>query len=169
MKINTIEVFSDGRLEFNGRTYKCVLGSGGVSIDKKEGDGKTPVGTFPLRLVYYRPDKAEGIKTGLPTKALDQSMGWSDDVNKPEYNREVKLPYEGSYESLWHPEDDTYDVIIVVGYNDDPPVAGKGSAIFTHVARPALTPTDGCVALSKPDLLEVLSSCNPDTTISIHE
>jgi L,D-peptidoglycan transpeptidase YkuD (ErfK/YbiS/YcfS/YnhG family) len=166
---NTIEVHSDGTLVFNGKTYKCALGKGGVGVDKMEGDGKTPVGVYPLRLVYFRPDKMDQVETGLPTKALDQSMGWSDDVNKPEYNQEVKLPYEGSHESLWRPDDELYDLIVVIGYNDDPPVAGKGSAIFMHVARPAFTPTAGCVALSKPDLLEILANCNADTTITIQE
>ncbi len=169
MKSNTIEVYPDGRLEFDGKTYKCVLGKGGVGIDKKEGDGKTPVGTFPLRLVYFRPDKVEGLQTGLPTKAFNQNIGWSDDVTKPDYNKEVNLSYEGSHERLWRPDDDLYDLIVVIGYNDDPPVVGKGSAIFMHVARPAFTPTAGCVALSKPDLLEVLSGCDADTKISIHE
>lgn len=166
---NTIEVRSNGTLTFNGKTYKCSLGRGGASTDKKEGDGKTPAGTYPLRLVYFRPDKMEKVETSLPTNVLNQSMGWSDDVNKPEYNKEVKLPYEGSHESLWRPDDELYDIIVVVGYNDDPPMPGKGSAIFIHVARPAFTPTDGCIALSKPDLLEVLSGCDVSTTITIHE
>jgi L,D-peptidoglycan transpeptidase YkuD (ErfK/YbiS/YcfS/YnhG family) len=166
---NKIVVHANGTLGFNGNTYKCALGKRGVGVDKIEGDGKTPVGTYPLRLVYYRPDKIGKVDTNLPIKALGQSMGWSDDVSKSDYNQEVSLPYEGSHESLWRPDDDLYDLIVVIGYNDDPPVAGKGSAIFMHVARPAFTPTAGCVALSKPDLLEILSLCNTSTTISIQE
>lgn len=165
--MNTIEVHSNGTLLFGGRDYRCVVGKGGVGTDKKEGDGKTPIGTFPLRLVYFRPDKLDSLVTGLPTRALDETMGWSDDEKLPEYNQEVSLPYAGSHESLWRPDDELYDLIVVVGYNDAPAVPGLGSAIFIHVARPAFTPTAGCVALAKSDLLEVLAGCNAETTISI--
>ena len=61
-----------------------------------------------------------------------------------------------------------YDVIVILGHNDDPPVPGKGSAIFMHVARPDYAPTEGCVALALEDLLEVLAACGPGDTIRIN-
>ena len=160
----------DGRLELNGKTYRCAVGSGGVvSADaKKEGDGATPAGTYSLRKVHYRPDRLDAPKTELPARALSGDDGWSDDSNDPDnYNRFVKLPYIGSHEELWR-EDHIYDVIVEIGYNDDPAVPGKGSAIFMHIARPGYTSTAGCVALSQPDLLEVLAQTSLDTKIVIH-
>jgi L,D-peptidoglycan transpeptidase YkuD (ErfK/YbiS/YcfS/YnhG family) len=167
--MSAIEVYPNNTLAFQEKIYQCSLGRHRIGSDKKEGDGKTPSGVFPLRLVYFRPDKFEGIETGLPTKALDPTMGWSDDVNKSEYNQEVKLPYEGSHEKLWHADDDLYDLVVVVGYNDNPPVSGKGSAIFMHIARPGYSSTEGCVALSKNDLLEILSGCDKNTVIKINQ
>ena len=60
-------------------------------------------------------------------------------------------------------------MIVVLGHNDDPPVPGKGSAIFMHVARPDYGPTEGCVALALPDLLELLADCAPDMSIRINQ
>ncbi len=54
---------------------------------------------------------------------------------------------------LWR-ADHVYDLIVPLGYNDDPVVPGKGSAIFMHVAKPDYAPTEGCVALALPDLLD---------------
>ncbi len=130
-----IIVDSSGVLFFNGKKYRCALGKNGVRIDKREGDGATPIGCFSVRKVFYRPDKFEKApQTAFPTVPLSQDDGWSDDVNLPEYNTLVKLPYNGSHEKLWR-DDHLYDVMVVLGYNDDPPVAGKGSAIFIHIAR----------------------------------
>ena len=76
------------------------------------------------------------------------------------------LPHAGRCEALWR-DDGLYDVIVVLGYNDDPPVPGLGSAIFFHVARPDYGPTEGCVALARDDLLAVLASCGPETVMTI--
>ena len=138
-------------------------------MDKREGDGATPIGCFPIRKVFYRPDKFEGSpETIFPTQALTQDDGWSDDVNLPEYNQLVKLPYHGSHEKLWR-DDNLYDIIITIGYNDDPPIAGKGSAIFMHVAREEYTPTAGCIALSREDLLEILRTADATIQVCIQE
>ena len=84
-------------------------------------------------------------------------MGWCDDPAHPDYNRQVRLPFAASNEALWR-EDEVYDLIIVLGHNDNPPVPGRGSAIFMHVARPDYAPTEGCVALAPENLLEVLAA-----------
>ncbi|NTV44849.1 MAG: L,D-transpeptidase family protein [Candidatus Yonathbacteria bacterium] len=165
---NTIVVTSNGTLTCNGKTYRCALGKGGVSLDKKEGDGATPVGCFPMRKVYYRPDKIVAPATGLPVEALTETSGWADDAERPEYNMFVELPYDGSHEALWR-EDDVYDIIVPLGYNDGPIVPGKGSAIFMHVARETYSPTAGCIALSLTDLLEVLTSCDAETQVCVRE
>ncbi len=71
-----------------------------------------------------------------------------------------------SYEKLWR-DDDVYDLIVPLGYNDNPPIAGRGSAIFLHVAKPDYAGTEGCVALAKDDLLDVLAQITADSVIEI--
>ncbi len=160
-----IEVSSD-HLTMNGVTYKCAVGKGGIRANKKEGDKATPVGTFPIRRVFYRPDRIEKPDTPFETVALSKQDGWSDDLTRPEYNQLITLPYSGSHEELWR-EDHLYDVIVELGYNDDPPIPGKGSAIFMHVASETYSPTAGCIVLSLPDLLEILKKSTLETKISI--
>ncbi|MFA7429292.1 MAG: L,D-transpeptidase family protein [Rhodospirillaceae bacterium] len=162
-------VHADGRLEIAGRIWRCALGKGGLSTEKREGDGATPVGCFPLRRVFYRPDRlAEPPVTGLAVSPLDPADGWCDDPGHPDYNRPVRLPHPARHEVMWR-DDGVYDVVVVLGHNDDPPRPGLGSAIFMHVARPGYLPTEGCVALALPDLLEVLKACGPDTRLCVVE
>lgn len=149
-----------------GKRYRCVVGKAGVVDAKKEADGGTPFGVFALRKVLYRADKTTKPKTCLPVEQITQDAIWCDDVLSAEYNKQLKLPFVGSYENLWR-DDDVYDIVVPLGYNDELPEPGKGSAIFIHVSRENYTPTDGCVALQKEDLLEVLSYCSEDTHIFI--
>jgi L,D-peptidoglycan transpeptidase YkuD (ErfK/YbiS/YcfS/YnhG family) len=154
-----------------GKTYPCAIGKDGYCIaeEKQEGDGKTPLGTYALRELFYRGDKFEAVPvTLLPVKRLHENDGWCDEPGDLKYNKYVTLPYSASHEELFR-DDDVYDLIIPLGYNDNPPVAGKGSAIFMHVAKEGYTPTEGCVALKKEDLLEVLFNCTPNTQIEITE
>lgn len=164
--MNNIIVNSKRILFFDGKEYKCVIGKNGVSIDKKEGDGATPVGIFSIRKIFYRADKIEKLISPFETIVLTRDDGWCDDINDSKYNQLIKLPYPASYENLWR-EDDLYDIIVVLGYNDTPPILGKGSAIFMHVARPAFTPTAGCIALAFTDLVEILKNCDSDTQVCI--
>lgn len=154
------------RAEFGGRSWRCAIGPAGVTAHKREGDEATPAGSFPLRRVLYRPDRVEPPQTVLPTAALTPEDGWCDDPADPAYNQQVLLPHGASHERLWR-EDEIYDVIVILGHNDDPPVPGRGSAIFLHVARPDYAPTLGCVALALPDLLTVLRDAGPDSRIRI--
>jgi L,D-peptidoglycan transpeptidase YkuD (ErfK/YbiS/YcfS/YnhG family) len=163
---NTITVTAKGALTFQGKTYPCALGKTGVKADKREGDSATPVGCFPLLQVFFRADRLAQHVTGLPVVTLAEDDGWCDESADQRYNTYVKLPCPVSHERLWR-DDEVYDVIVVVGYNNAPPVPGLGSAIFLHVARPSLTPTAGCVALALPDLLEVLASATADTQLCI--
>ena len=142
------------------RRFRCALGPAGPRAGKREGDGATPVGRFPLRRVLYRPDRMAAPATELPVQALAPQDGWCDDPADPAYNRPVRLPYGARHEKLWL-DDAVYDVIVVIGHNDAPPIAGQGSAVFLHVARPGYTPTEGCVALALPDLLEFLAQAGP--------
>ncbi len=161
-----IVVFSEGFLHWNGEIYRCALGRGGFKESKREGDGATPAGTFKLREVWYRADRMERPRTKLPTKEIKENDGWSDDFKSPNYNRPIKLPATESHEKLFR-DDEVYDIVIPLGYNDEPPVPGLGSAIFMHIARPIYSPTEGCIALNKEDLLKVLETCDSETTVRV--
>ncbi|QDO95995.1 L,D-transpeptidase family protein [Ferrovibrio terrae] len=166
--MSDIIVTSDGMLQFGGLRFRCTLGKGGAlpEAEKREGDGATPLGRYPLRQVFYRPDRMAAPQTRLPLQALTPQDGWCDDPLDPAYNRFVALPYAASHEKLWR-EDAVYDVIVVLGHNDDPPVPGLGSAIFMHVARPDYSGTEGCVALALSDLLALLAVLRPITQIDL--
>ena len=156
-----IAVSADGWLEVAGRRRRCALGRGGVVADKREGDGGTPAGRLPLRRVFYRADRlASPPATGLPVRPLAPDDGWCDAPDDPAYNRPIKHPYPASAERMWR-DDGLYDVVVELGWNDDPVTPGRGSAIFLHVARPDWGPTEGCVALPLPDLLDLLALCRP--------
>lgn len=138
--------------------YRCSIGRSGVLADKKEGDGGTPLGLFQIRKIYYRPDRIDPaeLKTDISLVPLTKNDGWCDDVNSTQYNQFVKLPFKPSHENLWVDEN-VYDIIGVIGYNDDPIVKGKGSAIFLHIAKENYNPTAGCIALHKEDLVQFIS------------
>ncbi len=144
-----------GLLTWRGRRGRCALGATGVSGDKREGDGATPSGSFAMRRLIYRADRLIVPGTTLPRAPLHRHDAWCDEPSDANYNRQVSLPYPARCEPLWR-EDGVYDLIVVLGYNDDPVVPGRGSAIFLHLARPDFAPTEGCVAVARPELLEML-------------
>ncbi|HOY79158.1 MAG TPA: L,D-transpeptidase family protein [Hyphomonadaceae bacterium] len=147
---------------------RCALGRSGVTPadSKREGDGASPLGVWPMRQLLWRPDRIAAPATGLPAVELIPQAGWCDDPADPFYNRPILLPYAASHEKLWR-EDHLYDLIVELGYNDDPVIPGKGSAIFLHVAQPDYSPTEGCVACSLPDLLALLAAAKPGDAIEI--
>ncbi len=161
-----ITILPPDHLTWNGRRVRCALGRNGIRSDKKEGDGATPAGFFPLRRVLYRADRIPAPETDLPVQPLKAEDGWCDDSADPAYNQRVKRPFAAHHEALWR-DDHVYDVIVELGHNDDPPVPGLGSAVFLHVARPGYEPTEGCVALRMEDLLALLAQCDKTAIIAI--
>lgn len=164
---NSLIILSGNTLTLpDGRSFRCGVGRSGIAIKQKEGDGITPIGDWPLRLVMYRPDKLAPPRTSLPLRGIEPSDGWVDEPTDENYNKLVKLPYSASHENLWR-TDDLYDLLIVIGYNDAPVEKGKGSAIFLHVARPDYSPSDGCATCSLADLQEIVELCSPQTILRI--
>lgn len=169
---NTVIVTPDaaasprGTLRYGARTWPCVLGRSGIVAHKQEGDGGTPVGRFPLRRVLYRADRLSAPVTVLPVAVIAEDDGWCDDPADDAYNKPIKLPYGASAETM-HRADGLYDVVVIIGHNDDPVVAQAGSAIFMHVAPGDGGFTAGCVALARKDLLALLGLLRPGAVIEI--
>lgn len=155
-----------GVLIAGGVTLPCGLGRGGIAVTKREGDGATPKGEFSLRKLYFRAGRGPIPRCGLDIETITPNLGWCDDTRSAFYNRPVILPFAARHERMWR-ADHLYDLVIVIGYNDVFPRKGFGSAIFLHLARKGFEPTEGCVALSRNDLVRLLPRIGPDTVISI--
>jgi L,D-peptidoglycan transpeptidase YkuD (ErfK/YbiS/YcfS/YnhG family) len=156
-----------GLLHAGDRPIRCSIGRGGAiaAADKREGDGATPLGTWPLRGVLLRPDRVAPFPLALPWRWLRSADGWSDDPADPAYNRPVRHPHPFSAERLWR-DDGLYDAVLVLGHNDAPPVPGLGSAIFLHCWRDGAA-TEGCVAVDKADLLALLPALQPREMLEV--
>jgi len=148
---------TDGTLVMGRMRLRTAIGHGGVRLRKAEGDGATPVGLLPLRRVLYRADRVVRPRLVVPVLPIAPHDGWCDDPRDAEYNRPVRLPYDARHEALWR-QDSLYDIVGVLGWNDDPTMPGAGSAIFLHVAGPDWAPTEGCIALALPDLQALLAT-----------
>lgn len=162
--------WSDSRFEGLEATAPCALGRSGVTpaADKREGDGATPLGAWPVREALYRTDRGPAPVTALRLRPIVETDGWSDDAEDPAYNRLVALPHPFGHERLMR-EDGLYDLVVVLGYNDDPPAPGRGSAIFLHCASEAFAPTQGCVALARADLERVMARLAPGDVVEVRD
>jgi len=166
----------------SGKTYPCQVGKSGIVADKHEGDGATPAGRFLIREIFYRPDKLSAQQIarlvalqskGFAVRALTTDDGWSDDIKSPQYNQHISIAKYTrvpnlSYEKLWR-DDEVYNIVAVLGYNDRPVIKGKGSAIFMHVMREADgkgLPTVGCISLRIDDLINTLTALTPQSRIT---
>ncbi len=147
-------------LDWGAGPRRAAIGPGGIAVKGGEGDGITPRGAFAVREIFCRADRIAKPEVNLALRAIARDDGWCDARDDPNYNRLVKLPYPASAEHLWR-DDNVYDLIAVLGYNDDPVVPGRGSAIFLHIAGPDYSPTAGCVALRRDDALAALAQLRP--------
>jgi L,D-peptidoglycan transpeptidase YkuD (ErfK/YbiS/YcfS/YnhG family) len=152
--------------EWGAGARRCAVGRGGIAEKLREGDGVTPIGRWPLRRILYRADRVARPQCVLPVTSIGPHDGWCEAPDDPDYNRPVRLPHRATAEAMWR-DDHLYDVVAVVGYNDAPVIAGRGSAIFLHLARAEFTPTAGCVALALPDLLDALTQLKPDDRLIV--
>jgi L,D-peptidoglycan transpeptidase YkuD (ErfK/YbiS/YcfS/YnhG family) len=152
---------------FMGRRFACAIGRGGISADKREGDGATPAETHSFVGLLYRPDRL--APSQLPDWALPigPSDLWSDDPRDPDYNLMVRAPHRWGHERLRRP-DPLYDLILITDWNWPRAVPGEGSAIFVHTWRKPRHPTAGCVAFSRRDLLWIAKRIEPQTRLIIH-
>ena len=161
-----IIVKKSGYLKYKKFKFRCALGKGGIKQKEREGDFITPKGKFKLIKIYYRSDRIKKINSTLKTIKIKKNMGWCDDVSSNYYNKQIKINKKIGHEKL-HREDNVYDIIVVLNYNLNPIIKGKGSAIFLHVAQKNYNKTQGCIALKKNDLLSFISKIKKNTQIRI--
>jgi L,D-peptidoglycan transpeptidase YkuD (ErfK/YbiS/YcfS/YnhG family) len=149
-----------------GQTIPVALGRGGIRANKREGDGGTPRGTFhPLRL-WWRADRHPRPSTFLPLRAIGPEDAWCEDPSSRHYNQPLRLAAKDGGDRLTR-DDHLYDFIIEIDHNARPRIAGRGSAVFLHLAREGFSPTAGCVSMTGPAMLRLLERLGPGTRIVI--
>ena len=146
--------------------FKCCIGKKNTTINKKEGDKKTPKGTFEIENLYFRKDRIKKPQTSLRCIEIKESMGWCDDISDPKkYNKLIKIDKKLKHEKLKR-KDYKYDLLIPIKYNFKKPVVGKGSCIFIHLTK-GYNPTAGCIALKEKDFLILLKLIKKKTKIKV--
>jgi L,D-peptidoglycan transpeptidase YkuD (ErfK/YbiS/YcfS/YnhG family) len=145
------------RLHLSHLVFACRIGRTGRTHRKREGDGKTPVGTFDLEQGFYRADRLRHPST-RKLRPMKPSDGWCEMPGSQFYNRQVKLPFRHAHETMVR-ADEAYDIVFATSHNARPRVQGAGSAIFFHLMRKGADATAGCVAVSRKDMLKILALC----------
>jgi len=161
----TIKVKNKDTLICEDFSFKCCIGKKGTTINKIEGDKKTPSGLFSLGNVYFRKDKNLEPITKLKVIPIKKTMGWCNDIKNIKYNKIIRISKKIKYEKMYR-SDFKYDYVIPVEYNTKNIKPGKGSAIFLHITK-NYKPTIGCIAINKKDFLILLRIINKKTKIKI--
>jgi L,D-peptidoglycan transpeptidase YkuD (ErfK/YbiS/YcfS/YnhG family) len=149
------------------RAIKVAIGRSGIKANKREGDGATPAGRYRLVRLWWRADRIPRPRTMLPSKPITAVDGWCEDPFDRRYNRPIRVLRGQPGDRLWR-TDTLYDLIIEIDHNLRPRIAGRGSAVFIHVARTDMAPTAGCVSMPDRTLRRLLARLGPNTTITIH-
>ena len=156
---------SRGFLTIGGKTFDCLLGKNGISVNKREGDMATPAGSFRILFGYYRKDRIRLPPSGLSLKAIRKNLAWCDDPVHPNYNRPVDLPFSASHENMQR-QDTLYDIVIVMDHNFKNRKRGMGSAVFFHLTA-GKPYTAGCIAISGDTMLKILPGLSDKTVIHV--
>ena len=162
----TILVKNKHTLQIDEFKLKCCLGKNGATWNKKEGDKKTPKGTYKIENLYYRKDRKKKPSTLLKCIEIKNHMGWCNDIRFPKkYNKFFKIQKKIRHEKLRR-IDYKYDFLIPIKYNFNKPISNKGSCIFIHLTK-NYKPTAGCVALREKDFLIMLKLIKRNSKIKI--
>ena len=158
-------IINENYLTYNKYKVKCAIGKRGIGLKRKEGDLITPKGEYKIKFILYRKDRLK-IKTNLKKIVIKRNMGWCDDPKSNKYNQLIKLPFKYNHEKLFRKEN-IYDIILVLNYNMRPVKKNKGSAIFIHIAKKDYKKTEGCVAIKKIHLLNIIKNILPNIKVKI--
>ena len=162
----TILVKNKHTLQIDEFKFKCCIGKNGSTKSKKEGDKKTPKGTFEIQNLYFRKDKIKKPLTLLKCISINKSMGWCNDIRFPrKYNKLFKIEKKIKHEKL-NRKDYKYNLFIPIKYNFKKPITGLGSCIFIHLTKD-YKPTAGCIALKEKDFLIMLKLIKKNSKIKI--
>ena len=162
----TILVKNKHTLQIDEFKFRCCIGKNGLTKNKKEGDKKTPKGTFGIENLYYRKDRLKKPITSLKCVEIKKDMGWCDDIYfSKKYNKLIKTKKNLKHEKLKR-KDHKYDLLIPIKYNFKKPISGLGSCIFIHLTKD-YKPTAGCIALKKNDFLIMLKLIKKNSRIKI--
>lgn len=122
-------------------------GHDGMATDKREGDRRTPVGTYHFTQAF---GSLENPGSRLPYKVLDEADYWVDDSDSAYYNQMVSTKQvKKDWNSAEHligvmPQ---YRYSLALSHNTEERIPGKGSAIFLHCYHDWKTWTEGCIAI----------------------
>jgi len=152
-----IIINKSGHLKYKDLKFRCALGAAGINVKKKEGDNITPLGTYKISKIYYRKDRIKKLFSKFKLIEIKKNMAWCDDSKSKNYNKLIKLPSKFTHEKLFR-KDEIYDLIIPLNFNTKNIIKNKGSAIFIHVANQKFSPTQGCIALKKKDLIYLIKN-----------
>ena len=162
----TLFVKNKHTLQIDEFRFNCCIGKKGTTHNKKEGDKKTPKGTFEIENLYFRKDRKEKPQTSLKCIEIKKDMGWCDDIRFPKkYNTLFKIKKGIKHETLIR-KDYKYDLLIPIKYNFKKPVTGQGSCIFIHLTK-NYKATAGCIALKENDFLILSKLITKNTKIKI--
>ena len=161
----TIFLKNKHTLQVESFIFRCCVGKKGLSKFKKEGDLRTPKGTFGIEHLYFRKDRIHKPITNLKCIEIKKNMGWCDDSLSKKYNKLIKIDNKIKHEKLFR-KDSKYDLLVPIKYNFSKTIPRKGSCIFLHLTKNYKN-TKGCIALSKKDFLILLKLINKKTKIKI--
>ncbi len=130
---------------------------------KKEGDGKSPAGVFPLTSAFGFEEAGAALR--LPYLRVTETIECVDDPASGSYNRlvdrsEVARPDWASSEKMREIEGYLWGV--VVAHNSRPVEPGAGSCIFLHAWSGPASPTVGCTAMPGESIRELVHWLDPD-------
>jgi L,D-peptidoglycan transpeptidase YkuD (ErfK/YbiS/YcfS/YnhG family) len=163
----TIYIKNKHTLQIDDFKFRCCIGKNGFTKNKREGDKKTPTGTFGIENLYFRKDRKKKPSTLIKCIEIKKNMGWCDDTRFPKkYNKLLEIDTKIKHEKLKR-GDHKYDFFIPIKYNFEKTVVGRGSCIFIHLTKD-FKPTAGCIALKEKDFLIMLKLIKKNSKIKIN-
>jgi L,D-peptidoglycan transpeptidase YkuD (ErfK/YbiS/YcfS/YnhG family) len=151
-----------------GQPYAARVGRNGVKANRREGDGTTPIGTFPIGRTMYGTAPNPGVR--FPYQRLRCGDWWNEDARSPTYNTFVHVPcgstppFRTTTPGMWQ-QPRPFPHLAVVEFNMHPIVPGRGSGIFLHAETGG--PTNGCISLRRDHLVTVLRWLRPGNAPAI--
>ena len=149
------------------KKFVCFVGKNGIGAKKREGDLITPKGKFKLKKIFYKKKELNKTKVKIPKIEIKKSFAWCTDSNNKRYNSLISKPMGCEYEDMFR-KDSLYDIVIVLDFNYTSPIKYKGSAIFLHCSENKTKFTEGCIAMAKKDLMELIPHITVSSSLIIY-